>query len=51
MPTSSHPSIAKMQAEMRALLPHLSASQTNVLGEMVYAMLMVDGCGMTRICS
>src|SRR5437667_5955417 len=51
MPTSSHPSIAKMQREVRALLPGLSLAQANVLGEMVFAMLMVDGCGMTRMCS
>lgn len=51
MPTSSHPSIAKMQGEIREVLPQLSMSQANVLGEMAYAMLMVDGCGMTRICS
>jgi hypothetical protein len=51
MPTSSHPSRAKLQAEIREMLPRLSASQANVLGEMAYAMLMVDGCGMTRMCS
>src|SRR5436853_7749150 len=51
MPTSSHPSIAKMQREVRTLLPRLSLAQANVLGEMVFAMLMVDGCGMTRMCS
>src|SRR6266702_5099644 len=51
MPRSSHPSIAKLQAEIREILPRLSASQANVLGEMAYAMLMVDGCGMTRMCS
>jgi DDE family transposase len=51
MPTSSHPSIAKMQREVRSLLPRLSLAQANVLGEMVFAMLMVDGCGMTRMCS
>src|SRR5258708_11027693 len=51
MPTSSRPSIAKLQAELREVLPRLSASQANVLGEMAYAMLMVDGCGMTRMCS
>src|SRR3989440_10026838 len=51
MPTSSHPSIAKMQREVRSLLPRLSLAQANVLGEMVFALLMVDGCGMTRMCS
>ncbi len=51
MPTSSHSSIAKVQTEVRELLPSLSSAQANVLGEMVYAMLMVDGCGMTRMCS
>lgn len=51
MPTSSHPSIAAMQSEVHHLLPSLSRSQANVLGELVFAMLMVDGCGMTRICS
>src|SRR2546429_1842946 len=51
MPTSSHPSRAKMQREVRSLLPRLSLAQANVLGEMVFAMLMVDGCGMTRMCS
>src|SRR2546430_13123830 len=51
MPTSSHPSIAKLQAEIREKLPRLSVSQANVLGEMAYAMLMIDGCGLTRMCS
>src|SRR5437588_386326 len=51
MPTSSHPSRAKMQREVRTLLPRLSLAQANVLGEMVFAKLMVDGCGMTRMCS
>src|SRR2546421_11183365 len=51
MPTSSHPSRAKMQREVRSLLPRLSLAQANVLGELVFAMLMVDGCGMTRMCS
>src|SRR2546425_12594847 len=51
MPTSSHASIAKMQREVRTLLPGLSLAQANVHGEMVFAMLMVDGCGMTRMCS
>src|SRR5438132_4603501 len=51
MPTSSHPSIAEMQKDVRRLLPSLSRSQANVLGEMVFALLMVDGCGMTRMCS
>ena len=51
MPSSSHPSIAAMQSEVRRLLPSLSRAQANVLGELVFAMLMVDGCGMTRICS
>ena len=51
MPPSAHPSIAKMQREVRTLLPRLSPAQAHVLGEMVYAMLAVDGCGMTRICS
>jgi hypothetical protein len=40
-----------MQKDVRRLLPSLSRSQANVLGELVFAMLMVDGCGMTRICS
>ncbi len=51
MPPSSHPSIAEMQKDVRSLLPSLSWSQANVLGEMVFAMLMVDGCGITRMCS
>jgi len=51
MPTSSHPSIAEMQKEVGRLLPGLSRAQANVLGEMVFAMLMVDGCGITRMCS
>ena len=51
MPTSSHASIAKIQTEVREVLPRLSVAQAHVLGEMVYAMLMVDGCGMTRMCS
>ncbi len=51
MPTSSHPSRAEMQKEVRRLLPGLSLAQANVLGEMVFALLMVDGCGMTRMCS
>ena len=51
MPTSSHASIANVQREVRELLPSLSRAQANVLGEMAYAMLMTDGCGMTRMCS
>ena len=51
MPTSSHPSRAEMQKEVRRLLPGLSLAQANVLGEMVFAMLMVDGGGITRMCS
>lgn len=51
MPASSHPSRANLQEEIRALLPRLSTSQARVLGEMTYAMLMVDSSGMTRICS
>ena len=51
MPPSAHPSRAEMQKEVRSLLPSLSRSQANVLGELVFAMFMVDGCGMTRICS
>ena len=51
MPTSSHASIANVQREVRELLPSLSRVQANVLGEMAYAMLMTDGCGMTRMCS
>ena len=51
MPTSSHPRRANVQAEIRGMLPRLSPSQANVLGEMAYAMLMVDSCGMTRMCS
>jgi hypothetical protein len=51
MPASSHPSIAALQREVRELLPSLSPAQTNVLAEMAYAMLMTDGCGMTRMCS
>lgn len=51
MPTSSHPSIAKMQQEVRTLLPRMTRAQARVVGEMVYAMLMIDGCGMTRMCS
>jgi hypothetical protein len=51
MPTSSHPSIAKLQTEVREWFPSLSRAQANVLGEMAYAMLMTDGCGMTRMSS
>ena len=51
MPTSSHASIANVQREVRELLPSLSRAQANVLGEMAYAMLMTDGCGMTRMSS
>src|SRR2546421_2882041 len=51
MPSSSHPSIAAMQSEVGRLLPSMSRAQANVLGELVFAMFMVDGCGMTRICS
>ncbi len=51
MPTSSHPSIAKLQREVREWFPSLSRAQANVLGEMAYAMLMTDGCGMTRMSS
>jgi hypothetical protein len=51
MPRSSHTSIAKMQQEVHELLPSISRSQANVLGEMAYAMMMTDSCGMTRMCS
>lgn len=51
MPASSHPSRANLQEEIRAWLPGLSTSQARVLGEMADALLMVDSCGMTRICS
>jgi Transposase DDE domain len=51
MPTSSHPSRAKLQTEVREWFPSLSRAQANVLGEMAYAMLMTDGCGMTRMSS
>ena len=51
MPTSSHPSIAKLQREVREWFPSLSRAQANVLGEMAYGMLMTDGCGMTRMSS
>jgi hypothetical protein len=40
-----------MHTDIRALLPRLSASQAHVLGDMAFAMVMVDGCGMTRMCS
>src|SRR5690348_11172841 len=51
MPSSSYPSRAAMQSEVRRLLPILSSSQTNVLDELVFAIHMVDGCGMTLICN
>jgi hypothetical protein len=51
MPSSSHSSIAEMPKAVRRLLPSLSQSQANVLGELVFAMFMVDGCGLTRLCS
>src|SRR5437764_15281471 len=51
MTTSCHPSIAEMQREVRRLFPGLTRTQANVLGEMVFSMLMVDGCGITRMCS
>jgi hypothetical protein len=51
MPTSSHSSRANVQTEVREVVPTLSSAQANGLGEMVSAMLMVDGCGMTRMCS
>lgn len=51
MPQSTHPGITKMQEEIRQWLPGLSLSQGRVIAERVDAMLMVDGCGLTCICS
>ena len=51
MPQSSQTSIAKMQQEVHELLPSISRAQANVLGEMVYGMMMTDSCGMTHLCS
>lgn len=51
MPTSSHPRRANLPEEIREKLPRLRRSQANALGEMADGMLMVDGCGMTRMCS
>lgn len=51
MPTSSHPSIANLQEEIREVLPRLTSSQARVFAAMAFAMLIVDSCGMTRICS
>jgi hypothetical protein len=51
MPDTSLSSLAAWQGERQALLPRLSRCQARVLGEMVDAMLMIDGCGMTRIWS
>lgn len=51
MPTSSLVSIADLQTEIREMLPSLCPAQAKVIGEMAYAILMIDGCGMTRICS
>jgi hypothetical protein len=51
MPDTSLPSLAAWQGEIQALLPKRSRCQAWVVGEMVYAMLMIDGCGLTRICS
>lgn len=51
MATSSLSSLAGWQERIQEVLPNLSRPQARVMGEMVYAMVMVDGCGMTRICS
>ena len=51
MPQSSQTSIAKMQQEVHELLPSISRAQANVLGEMVYGMMMTDSCGMTHLWS
>lgn len=37
------------QTEIRAWFPRLSQAQACVFGEMVCAILMIDGCGITRM--
>jgi hypothetical protein len=47
--SSSVGSIALLQKRVRELLPSLSKSQAMVLGLLSYGILMLDGCGITRL--
>src|SRR5713226_4234281 len=47
--SSSVPSIAEWQKRVAEVLPRLSKSQAKVLGLISYGMIMLDGCGLTRL--
>jgi hypothetical protein len=47
--SSSVPSIALLQKRIAAMLPSLSKAEAMVLGLLSYGILMLDGCGITRL--
>ena len=47
--SSSVPSIATFQKRVREMLPSLSKAEAEVLGLLSYGILMLDGCGITRL--
>src|SRR5436189_3088229 len=49
--SSSVASIAMWQKRVRDLLPGLTKSQATALGLLSYGMVILDGCGMTRLCN
>ena len=49
--SSSVSSVAVWQRRVGELLPALSKSQTQVLGLLSYGMVILDGCGLTRLCN
>jgi hypothetical protein len=49
--SSSVSSLALWQKRVGDLLPSLSRSQALVLGLLSYGMVILDGCGMTRLCN
>jgi hypothetical protein len=49
--SSSVSSVAVWQRRVGELLPALSKSQMQVLGLLSYGMVILDGCGLTRLCN
>jgi hypothetical protein len=47
--SSSVAGIAQWQNQVRVLLPSLSRSEAMVLGLLSYGIVMLDGCGLTRL--
>ena len=47
--SSSVESIAEWQNQVQALLPSLSRSEAKVLGWLSYGMVLLDGCGLTKL--